>query len=349
MEKSPIWFSQKQNRYDAEIKKDQKVFHWTDSSELWDWDNCDVTAVKTSENQTKVVIRSKQKVHSRYRNRIVELKYMLGFDIGNVQPPESEQYHEPPKDNLKNKTYGPLRQRWVVQLDSYYWIWQWAENNKTLEESEVYKIFEMLRRVQSTPYSGRKSIFKNNMQEHENHNDRIIPVVYQPAIDSWKNFVREIHCYRVDNDELEVTILFNNEHLREHAILNPVYEWFRSLFYGRVIDIETFRIIFVEKVPENFEFKDIYSLDNNVEEDEIHGDKPNSYGKVPMHKIKYYFASTYHPIVFINTANHAMAEYDTNHAIWKWEYVCWENDSPVVFGNKSREEIDKSFRPKLRI
>jgi hypothetical protein len=81
----------------------------------------------------------------------------------------------------------------------------------------------MQRRVQSTPYSGRKSIFKNNMQEHENHNDKIIPVIYQPAIDSW------------------------------------------------------------------------------------------------------------------------------NHEIWKWEYTCWEKDSPVVFGNKSREEIDKSFRPKLRI
>ena len=140
------------------------------------------------------------------------------------------------------------------------------------------------------------------MQEHENHNDKIIPVIYQPAIDSWKNFVREIHCYRVNNDELEVTILFNNEHLREHAILNPVYEWLRSLFYGRIIDIETFRIILAEKVPENFEFKGIYSLDNNVEEDEIHGDKPNSFGKVPMDKIKYYFASTYHPIVFINTS-----------------------------------------------
>ena len=31
---SPIWFSQKQNRYDTEIKKDQKVFHWTNRSEL---------------------------------------------------------------------------------------------------------------------------------------------------------------------------------------------------------------------------------------------------------------------------------------------------------------------------
>ena len=42
-EKSPIWFSQRQNRYDAEIKNDQKVFRWTNNSEMWDWDNCTVT------------------------------------------------------------------------------------------------------------------------------------------------------------------------------------------------------------------------------------------------------------------------------------------------------------------
>jgi hypothetical protein len=58
IETSPICFSQIQNRYDVEIKQDQKVFHWTDSSELWDWDNCSVTAFKVSENQTRVVIRS---------------------------------------------------------------------------------------------------------------------------------------------------------------------------------------------------------------------------------------------------------------------------------------------------
>lgn len=349
LEISPIWFSQKQNRYDAEIKNNQKVFHWTDSSEIWDWDNCSVNAVKISENETRIVITSKHKVRSKYRRKMVELKYMLGFDITKIHTPKSEEYHQPPKDNVKNKVYGPLRQRWVFQIDSDYWIWQWAENSKTLDESEVYKLYEMLITVQSTPYSGRKSIFKNNLQKEDNHNDTIIPVIYQPAIDSWKNFVREIHCRRVNSNEVEVTILFNNEHLREHAILNPFYEWFRSLFYGRVIDAETFRIKLIKETPENFEFKGIYSGDNDLEKDNIHGDKADSYGKVPLHKIKYYFASTSHPIVFINTANHAMSEHDTNHSIWKWEYTCWEHGSPIVFGKKSREKIDKSFRPKFRV
>ncbi len=345
---SPIWFSQIQNRYDAEIRNDQKVFHWTDSSELWDWDNCTVTAVKISENETRIVVRSKHKVHSNYRKKKVELKYMLGFDITKIEIPKIEKYHQPPEDNVKDKAYGPLRERWVFQVDSDYWIWQWAEDQKTLEESEVYKLYLKLIKVQSMPYAGKKSIFKDNEQEEDNLNDKIIPVIYQPAIDSWKNYVREIHCHKVSGNELEVTILFNNENLREHAILNPIYEWFRSWFYGRVIDVETFRILLVEKLPENFEFRGIYSGENDLEQDDIHGDKPDSNGKVQLHKIKYYFVNTFHPILFINTANHAMSEHDTNHSIWKWEYLPWENDSPIVFGKKSREKINKSFRPKLR-
>jgi hypothetical protein len=63
----------------------------------------------------------------------------------------------------------------------------------------------------------------------------MIPVIYQPAIDSWKNFVREIHCHRVDSNEFEVTILFNNEHLREHAILNPIYEWSEVYFMDELL------------------------------------------------------------------------------------------------------------------
>ena len=288
-------------------------------------------------------------MHSEYRKKDVELKYMLGFDVTNIQPPKCEEYHQPPKDNLKNKTYGSLRMRWVFQIDSQYWIWQWCEDRKTLQDSEVYKVYEMLIKVESTPYSGKKSIFDVNLDGNNSSSDAIIPVIYQPAIDSWKNFIREVHFYQVNNYEFEITILFNNERLREHAILNPVYEWFRSLFYGRVIDVETFRVILMKKVPEDFEFTGIYSGNSTIDKDDIHGDKVNPYEKVPKHKIKYFFASTRHPIVFVNTANHAMAEHDSNHEIWKWEYACWVKDSPVVFGKKSREEINKSFQSKIRI
>ena len=69
---------------------------------------------------------------------------------------------------------------------------------------------------------------------------------------------------------------------------------------------------------------------------------------MPSIAIKYFFVNQRHPIVFVNTANHAMAEHDTNHNIWKWEYVGWKKRSPIVFGNKSRKQIEQSFKAKLK-
>jgi hypothetical protein len=68
-------------------------------------------------------------------------------------------------------------------------------------------------------------------------------------------------------------------------------------------------------------FDGIYSNEYGVDHDDVHEDKPVN-GKVPVHKIKYYFNNENHPIVFINTANHAM------YRLWKWEYVPWEKIVP---------------------
>jgi hypothetical protein len=43
-----------------------------------------------------------------------------------------------------------------------------------------------------------------------------------------------------------------------------------------------------------------------------------------------------------------MAEHDTNHELWKWEYIAWQKNGGVEFHKKLREEIDDSFKPKLR-
>jgi len=43
-----------------------------------------------------------------------------------------------------------------------------------------------------------------------------------------------------------------------------------------------------------------------------------------------------------------MAEFDTNKRLWKWEYVAWEKDSAIIYGTKSRKEIDNSFKPKIK-
>ncbi len=343
-ENLPVWFSHRENRYDAELKGDHHVFHWTDNSEIWDWDNCTVLALKLPNNKIRVVVRSTHTVHSKYRKSDVKLRYMLGFDVTNIHEPKTGEYHEPPKHNEKNKVYGQPRSRWVLQLDDHYWIWEWVRDGTKIEDSNIYQIYLMIKTVLSAPTSYGSNIFNVHIQD----DPRYIPVIYQPAIDSWKNFVREVHCHKINDNEIEVTIMFNNEQLREHAILNSIYEWFRSLAYGRTIDVETFRIILKEGVPENFKFEGIYSGENDIQQDDIHGDKPDEDGNVPIHKIKYYFANNRHPIVFINTANHAMSVHDTNHRLWKWEYVTWEKDSAVAYGEKSRNQIDRSFRPKLR-
>ena len=341
-----VWFSHKEYRYEEGLKENQKIFRWTEQPEMWDWDNCTISVVKISNEKVKVIVRSSHTVSSEYKKSSVKLRYILGFDVVNtIGEPYTEDYHEPPPGNVKGKVYGSTRPRWVIKLENEnYFIWQWAEDGKTIENSNVYKIYLILKKEQESTFSDKPEIFDVPTQD----DDRVIPAVYQPALDSWKNFVREIHCHKINEKELEVSILFNNEELREHALLNPIYRWIRSLLYGRTLDLETFRVPWNNAIPENFRFGGIYSGQNDIQKDDIHEDKPDISGNVPLHHVKYYFANAKHPIVFINTSNHAMAEFDTNQRLWKWEYVAWEKDSPIIYGTKSRKEIDNSFKPKIK-
>jgi hypothetical protein len=38
-----------------------------------------------------------------------------------------------------------------------------------------------------------------------------------------------------------------------------------------------------------------------------------------------------------------MSETDNNLTLWKWEYQPFEEKTPVIFGTKSRKEIDNEF------
>ena len=341
--KSAIWFSHKENKYDAELKLFQKYFYWTSESQTWDWDNCAVTWIKKSEQEIHVVIRSSKLVNSDYRRKTVRVKYMLGFDI------RAEDIHYPIKDdyrqplNNKERIYGPAKPRWAFKLKKDYCIWQWVEEDKNrLENSEVHRIYANIKKTLTEPVTTKKNIFRVTGLPA---NNKLIPVIYQAAIDSWKNFVREVHCHKVNEDEYEVTILFENEHLRMHSPLDLIYRLYRYLRYGRVTDIESFRIILNEGLPTKFRFEGIYSNEHDIRYDNIHGDIPIN-GRVRTHCIKYYFNDENHPIIFINTANHAMSFHDTNHKIWKWEYIPWEEDSAIVYGEKPRNEVDRYFWPK---
>jgi len=258
--------------------------------------------------------------------------------------PKEEKYREPRSN--KPKTYGEERTRWALSLGNNHTIWQWKEEGKTIEESKVFEIYSgILKSLEEHTTTNPRGNDMFNLVAYDDNSigKMIVPVIYQPAIDSWKNFVREVHCHKQDHGKIvEVSLLFNNEELRKHKVANKIYEWFRSWFYGRTIDVETFHIRSNDtNTPELLDFGEIYSGDNNIQEDSIHLDKRGI-------SIKYYFGNLRHPIIFINTSNHAMAEHDTNHELWKWEYVGWQEDGAVEFHTKSRKKINDSFKPKLR-
>ncbi|MDH3677608.1 MAG: hypothetical protein OEQ12_04820 [Nitrosopumilus sp.] len=163
----------------------------------------------------------------------------------------------------------------------------------------------------------------------KNKDDAIIPVIYQPRMDDMKNFLRQVHCYPLRAGEVEVTLVFNDEHLRRNKGVDWIYRIFRTLRYGRTRDVESFKIL---KTSNKFSFPNIYSEEQKIDKDDQHADgKPD---------IKYYYDSYKHPIVFVNTANHALKDGDNNHELWKFEYAAWEEFTPIHFGNLDRTELD---------
>lgn len=354
---SGVWFSYREYRY-AAYRKDKNSFFkwtrfflkWTKSLEDWDWNNCIVTAVSGSEGKIKIIIRNMHSVFSRYIGKDVTIRYMYDFDVKDIPEPEIDWYGEPPPQNTLDKKRGQEKQRWVIRLQKdkkdnkdgdenrYCWIWEWADGKKK-EETTIYKIYQMLKEIKENPETP-DEVFEVPVVE----NKEIIPIVYQPALDSWKNFVREIHCHKLGLGEYEITIILNGEQLRKHKIFDWIYRLIRKELYHRLRDVETFRILLKDKVPENFMFSGIYSNSHNIFDDDIHGDKIWFFQKkIPVHKIKYYFTNKSHPVVFINTSNHAMAEHDGNTCFWKWEYVGWDSKRPIILGNKSRKEIEEFY------
>ena len=160
-----------------------------------------------------------------------------------------------------------------------------------------------------------------------------MPVVYQPKIDAWENFLREIHVNKEEGDDgsFQMTLAFQDEILRKHRILDKIYRIVRRVKYKRTIDIESFSF-----KDNQFFFGDIYSGESNLFEDTVHNET--------VIAAKYYFQDKNHPVIFVNTSNHALAPHDNNHDMWKWEYIPWSNKIPIKSGSKTREQVDKSFQ-----
>lgn len=359
-----IWFSHREKVYLVDMGQ----FSWTDEEQIWDWDQLiTINLVRALEGKLRVVIRRKAVAESREqdekkrlilgRTKRVDLRFMLGFDIERVSEPETD-YYTARKYSDKSRTYygkpkwdmiGPYK-RWFFRLDDNYWIWQWANENQDIRSSKIYYIYNYLKGEIEKSKKFSRNIFELDVkcQKEDRCERELIPVIYQPSVDTMKNFVREIHCAPLENGMIgEVTVIFNNEQLRKHKRLNRMYERIRQILYGRTRDIETFRIIVnQDKNASGLDFTGIYSGNNTLEEDSIHGDPKRL--NPPPHPIRYFAGKQdepkfNQPVIFINTSNHAMAEHDTNPRLWKWEYIpCLENGA-VKFGRKTREEINREY------
>ncbi|MGD6852260.1 MAG: hypothetical protein ACQCN6_09405 [Candidatus Bathyarchaeia archaeon] len=339
-----VWFTVKEKKWKVGYLG---KFSWTGKGELWDSDNCAINFARTITGKCLIVVRSSQTKYSSYMEKQVLLRYMLGFEIsGTPCEPKTETYTA--RDNIPKRREGP-KERWVMQLDEKHWVWEWAQQGKDIMDSTVYRLYREIVAELEHPTIPGDNIIKAPVDVQS---DDLIPVVYQPSVDALKNFVREVHCAKstVNQDgsyTVEVSILFNNERLRQHGFLNSVYEAIRRLIYGRVMDLESFKIL-VAKDPtdDRFVFEGIYSGDAEMNEDSIHGDKAPP--PAPKHPVKYCCLARNHPVVFINTSNHAMAEHDTNEKIWKWEYIPWSTNAPIKLGSLTRKQLEESLKKTVK-
>ena len=335
-----VWFTVKEQRWKIGFFG---RFFWTGEEQFWDSDNCTISIARTLKEQCLIVVRSSQTKYSHYMQKDVVLRYMLGFEISAIpQEPHTETYTA--RNNISKKRNGP-KERWVLQLDGKHWIWEWAQKGKDIKNSTIYRLYREIVDELTNRFIHPDNIFKTQV---EMPSVDLIPVIYQPSVDALDNFVREVHCAKnTPNPDgsytMEVSILFNNERLRQHGILNSIYECIRRIIYGRIMDLESFQITIAKNPADNhFLFEGIYSGNNELNADSIHGDKAPP--PPPKRPIKYYFINQSHPVVFINTSNHAMAEHDTNNRLWKWEYLPWLSDAPIKFGSMTRKELEANLK-----
>ena len=315
-------FSYRQEAYDELLEGTRRLIKWKQKEVLHEFLCCDVSVIGMKDN-VRVVVRRRISGTSSYIHSDYTVNLMMGFVAKSFdEPKENDGVWEIKFDTIPNNDKD-LREIHDVKI--------WSENK---EELQIF--YEMLKNNQNI-MPEESNVFLTNYEQ----NDKLIPVIYQPVIDSWKNFLREIHVRELpDKFNYEVTLIFNDESLREHFIVDVFYRFLRLFRYKRTKDIETF-FIHVEKDKNYFTFPNIYSDCNTIYHDTIHGDKYRPY---PKHEVKYYFQNKSHPIIFINTSNHSMAEHDNNHDFWKWEYIPWSKKMPIFLGNKSRKTIDEKYK-----
>ena len=309
-------FEYDQEIYD-EVKNSKRYFlSWRNQEKTWRYRDCTVKVIGMENNRVRIIIRRKKTGDSRFMNSDFDLNLMLGFVALKVEKKEDK--------NHRNILFFEIEQSNDKHHRDLKNVKIWSEY-----EHETEDLYNAILQQKNNPPNS--NIIEADYLER---NNSLVPVIYQPRVDAWKNFLREIHVYKRENDDrYQVTLVFQDEILRKHGILDGIYRYIRLLKYKRTVDIESFTY------KDNWLFfEDIYSGDSNLFEDTIHNQKEI--------RVKYYFQDNNHPVIFVNTSNHALAPHDNNHDLWKWEYVPWSNKIPIKLGNKTREEADKEYQTK---
>ena len=132
-----VWFTVKEKKWKVGYFG---KFSWTGSDEFWDSDNCTASLARTLKDQFLVVVRSSQTKYSRFMEKEVVLRYMLGFELlgGKPSEPKTEVYTA--RDNIPSRREGP-KDRWVLQLDDKHWIWEWAQKGEDITKSTIYRFY----------------------------------------------------------------------------------------------------------------------------------------------------------------------------------------------------------------
>lgn len=311
-----LQFTYIQNEY-HELKEHSRRLGWKTEEKNYIYDNCIIDVIGMDKNRARIVVRRKIIGHSSFAAKIKKnpnftLNLMMGFVTTQASKSENQFGESIISFEIEQSNDKVHRDLKNVKLIS---------DNKDEIESLLNLIQQKM---------GNSSNITNIIDSvYFDKSSEIMPVVYQPEVDASKNILRDIQVSK-KNSSHEVTLVFDGEILRKHGLLDPIYKLFRYFRYRRTVDIESFKIKGNELV-----FDHIYSGDNTLFNDTIHESK-----KV---NTKYYFQDSNHPVVFVNTSNHALSESDNNHDFWKREYVAWSDKVPIKYGNKTNEKTKKEY------
>ena len=320
-------FSYKQEEYNELTEGVRRYLNWSGKIKTWSYDECKITLVGMDINRIRVVLRRRFTGHSSFMKSDFSVNLMMGIIV--LQTFEPENKNGKWEIRFKIQQSNDSRHRDLSEVKVY------SENKKS-----IFELFEEIKKNTTNP-----PINQSIISDDESHYNKIMPVIYQPRIDAWKNFLREIHVAQISKEQYEITLVFQDEQLRRHFILDFFYRVYRFFKYQRIVDIENFYFHKTEKGY--FTFPGIFSGDSSLFDDSVHFDKPTKEA-LENRFVKYFYKDEIHPIVFVNTSNHALSPEDNNHDMWKWEYIPWKHDIPIKMGDQTRENVEKNQKLVLR-